>query len=105
MAVTTLQRKIDNIPSKIEITQFHKRLVELFEALNVTSEECKRFVNIFNTVQESQRFFKQQENYLKEIDQSYKQCKHKKEKEALLANLLNVLAILDKNVKSSSDSL
>lgn len=87
VAVTTLQRKIDNIPSKIEITQFHKRLVELFEALNVTAEECKRFVNIFNTVQDSQRFFKQQESYLKEISTNYKACKHKKEKEALLLNL------------------
>lgn len=50
LSVTTMQRKIDNIPSKIEITQFHKRLVELFESLNVTTEECKRFVNIYNTV-------------------------------------------------------
>lgn len=103
--ITTVQRKIDNIPSKIEITQFHKRLVELFDALNVTSEECKRFVNLFNTVQDSKKFFKMQENYLKEIKTSYGQCKNKKEKEALLHNIKNVLGILDKNVETAGSQL
>ena len=32
--VNIVQRKIENQPSKIEVTQFHKRLVELFENLN-----------------------------------------------------------------------
>mmetsp|Transcript_5041 Transcript_5041/g.3693 ORF Transcript_5041/g.3693 Transcript_5041/m.3693 type:complete len:93 (+) Transcript_5041:1706-1984(+) len=48
--ITVLQRKIENCPSKIEITQFHKRLVELFDNLNLKSEENRRYVNLYNTV-------------------------------------------------------
>ena len=29
-SINVVQRKIENCPSKIEITQFHKRLVECF---------------------------------------------------------------------------
>ncbi len=44
-------------------------------------------------------------DYLKEINDSYKQCKQKKEKEVLLHNIKNVLDILDKNISTSSGSL
>ena len=42
---------------------------------------------------------------MKEINDSYKQSKHKKEKEVLLHNIKNVLAILDKNIDTSTDIL
>lgn len=100
-----LQRKIENCPSKQEITQFHKRLVELFDNLNLKSEENRRYVNLFNTVMETKRLFRQQYDYLKEINDSYKTCKQKKEKEVLLHNIQNVLGIIDKNINQSSDSL
>jgi hypothetical protein len=44
-------------------------------------------------------------DYLKEINDSYKTCKQKKEKEVLLHNIKNVLDILDKNISTSSGSL
>ena len=103
--ITVIQRRIENCPSKIEITQFHKRLVELFDNLNLKSEENRRYVNLFNTVMETKRMFKQQSDYLKEISDSYRGCKQKKEKEVLLHNIKNVLEILDKSIVSSTDSL
>ena len=57
-SITIVQRKIENCPSKIEITQFHKRLVELFDNLNLKSEENRRYVNLYNTVMETKRLFK-----------------------------------------------
>jgi hypothetical protein len=54
-----IQRKIENCPSKIEITQFHKRLVELFDNLNLKSEENRRYVNLYNTVMETRKMFRQ----------------------------------------------
>lgn len=82
-----LQRKIENCPSKIEITQFHKRLVELFDNLNLKSEENRRYVNLYNTVMETRRLFRQQTDYMREINDSYKSAKQKKEKEVLLHNI------------------
>jgi chromosome segregation ATPase len=74
-SVTVVQRKIENCPSKIEITQFHKRLVELFDNLNLKSEENRRYVNLFNTVMETRKLFRQQTDYMREINDSYKACK------------------------------
>lgn len=48
--INIIQRKIENCPSKIEITQFHKRLVELFDHLNLKAEENRRHINLYNTV-------------------------------------------------------
>lgn len=42
---------------------------------------------------------------MKEINDSYKNSKHKKEKEVLLHNIKNVLDILDKNITTSTDNL
>jgi hypothetical protein len=56
-SINVVQRKIENCPSKIEITQFHKRLVELFENMNLKAEENRRYINLFNTVQETKKLF------------------------------------------------
>jgi len=42
---------------------------------------------------------------MKEISDTYRQCKHKKEKEQLLANIKNVMVILEKNIGQSTDQL
>jgi len=42
---------------------------------------------------------------LKEINDSYKKTKSKKEKEVLLHNIKNVLDILDKNIGVSTENL
>ncbi len=42
---------------------------------------------------------------MREINDSYKGCKQKKEKEVLLHNIKNVLEILDKNIGQSTDGL
>ncbi|CDW88967.1 UNKNOWN [Stylonychia lemnae] len=88
--ITVLQRKIENCPSKIEITQFHKRLVELFDNLNLK----------YNSWLNDCQF-----DYLREINDTYKASKHKKEKEVLLHNIKNVLDKIDISISQSSDSL
>lgn len=66
--VNIVQRKIENQPSKIEVTQFHKRLVELFENLNLKSEENRRYIMLFNTANEAKKLFAQEKKYLSEIN-------------------------------------
>lgn len=90
--INIVQRKIENCPSKIEITQFHKRLVELFDNMNLKAEENRRYINLYNTVQETKKLFTQEKKYLNEINSSYRAGKAKKERE-LLRN--NIQATLD----------
>lgn len=47
--ITIIQRKIETCPSNIELSQFNKRLVELFDSLNSKSDENRKYFNLFNT--------------------------------------------------------
>lgn len=44
--ITIYQRKIEACPSNIEISQFHKRLVELFDNLNNKSEDYRKYCSL-----------------------------------------------------------
>lgn len=41
--INILQRKIERCPSNIELSQFNKRLVELFDQLNFKSDENRKY--------------------------------------------------------------
>ena len=100
-----IQRKIESVPSNVEISQFHKRLVELFDNLNFKSEEERKYFNLFNTTQDTRTLFSQQRNYMGEINDTYKNSQNKKQKEVLLHNLKNIQTIIAQNVKNSNDKL
>ena len=95
MKVTVIQRKIESCPSNVEITQFTKRLFELFDSFNFKSEENRKYCNLFNTLVDSKKYFNQQLNYMREINDLYKQAKKKKEREVLLHNLKNITSIIN----------
>ena len=103
--ITVIQRKIEQCPSNVEITQFHKRLVELFDNFNFKSEENRKYFSLFNTTQDTKQYFGQQLNYLKEINGLYKAAKGKKEKEVLLHNLKNILGIIEQKAAKSTEKL
>jgi hypothetical protein len=103
--INIVQRKIENIPSHVEITQFHKRLMELFENLNLKAEENRRYINLYNTVQETKKLFTQERKYINEINQSYRGCKNKKEKEVLKNNIAATLAAIKGNIEKSSNTV
>lgn len=99
--VNIVQRKIESCPSKIETTQFHKRLVELFDNMNLKAEENRRYINLYNTVQETKKLFTQEKKYLNEINSSYRACKAKKEKELLKNNIAATLDAIKQNIQRS----
>jgi len=56
-AITIIQRKIETCPSNIELSQFNKRLVELFDTLNFKSDENRKYFQMFNTCQDTKTLF------------------------------------------------
>ena len=82
-----MQRKIESCPSNVEISQFTKRLLELFDNLNFKSEEQRKYSSLYNTTVDTKSYFTSQFNYMREIKQEYAKCKSKKEKEVLLHNI------------------
>lgn len=103
--ITIIQRKIETCPSNVELSQFNKRLVELFDSMNFKSDENRKYFNLFNTVQDTKVLFNQELSYLGEINRTYKAAQNKKAKEVLLFNLQNIQKITSVNVTKSSDDL
>lgn len=101
--ITILQRKIETCPSNIELSQFNKRLVELFDTMNAKSDENRKYFNLFNTVQDTKALINQEKNYLLEINDTYKKTAgNKKNKEVLLHNLKNIQSITKQNAANTT---
>ena len=92
-------------PSNIELSQFQARFVELFENMNFRTDENRKYISLFNTVMDTKKLFLQQCNYLKEINDTYKQAGQKKAKEVLLHNIKNILSFLQVNVLKATEDL
>ena len=69
------------------------------------SEENRKYINLYNTVIETKKLFTQEQKYIKEINNSYKECKNKKEKEALKNNIAATLDAIKQNITKSSNNL
>ena len=50
--VNDLSRKIDEIPSRAELTQYQKRFVELYDQIAITHVETKQFYSAYNTLED-----------------------------------------------------
>lgn len=50
--VNDLSRKIDEVPSRAELTQYQKRFVELYDQIAVTHVETKQFYSAYNTLED-----------------------------------------------------
>ena len=75
--------------------------MELFDNMNLKSEENRKYINLFNTVQEIRKLFGQEQKYIKEINNSYRECKGKKEKELLKSNITATLGAISANIDKS----
>lgn len=76
-------------------------MVELFDNMNLKAEENRKYINLYNTVMETQRLFQQEKKYINEINESYKNCKQKKEKEGLSTNIKAVVTAIHANIEKS----
>ena len=105
MKITVVQRKIEQCPSNVEITQFTKRMFELFDSFNFKSEENRKYCNLFNTLLDSKKYFEQQYKYMQEIQQLFAQATKKKERDVLLHNLKNITGIIGQKRDSAVAAL
>ncbi len=48
--ISKLQRKIEQCPSKTELTQYIGRFTELYDLVNRRNEELRKYDNLYNTL-------------------------------------------------------
>ncbi|XP_030065813.1 coiled-coil domain-containing protein 93 isoform X1 [Microcaecilia unicolor] len=69
-----LQRKIDEVPSRAELTQYQKRFIELYGQVSATHKETKQFFTLYNTLDDKKVFLEKEVNLLNSIHDNFQQA-------------------------------
>ncbi|KAK1165803.1 coiled-coil domain-containing protein 93-like [Acipenser oxyrinchus oxyrinchus] len=72
--IAILQRKIDEVPSRAELTQYQKRFIELYGQVAATHKETKQFFTLYNTLDDKKVFLEKEVNLLNSIHDNFLQA-------------------------------
>ncbi|XP_070210821.1 coiled-coil domain-containing protein 93-like isoform X2 [Littorina saxatilis] len=72
--IAALQRKIDEVPSRAELSQYQRRFVELYNQVSSTHRETKQFYTLYNTLDDTKLYLNKEVNLLNSIHDNFKQA-------------------------------
>ncbi|XP_044071643.1 coiled-coil domain-containing protein 93 [Siniperca chuatsi] len=72
--IAILQRKIDEVPSRAELTQYQKRFIELYSQVAATHKETKQFFTLYNTLDDKKVYLEKEVNLLNSIHDNFQQA-------------------------------
>uniref|UniRef100_A0A8D0HII1 Coiled-coil domain-containing protein 93 n=1 Tax=Sphenodon punctatus TaxID=8508 RepID=A0A8D0HII1_SPHPU len=72
--IAILQRKIDEVPSRAELTQYQKRFIELYGQVSATHKETKQFFTLYNTLDDKKVCLEKEVNLLNSIHDNFQQA-------------------------------
>jgi ABC-type transporter Mla subunit MlaD len=102
--VSLFQRKIQEYPSTIEVGQYYKRYVDLFERVAEETDNQRKLDMIYNRKCDIQRLTSDHINLLKTIKQGVLECKKKKHRESLAGNIKDTIKQTNANLKRSKEA-
>lgn len=105
-----IKRKIDEIPTRVELVQYERRFVELYEQVASKLEETRRYYTRYNSLSDSKKFLVKEISVLNSIFENYGKAMDgsdtaKKEKfaESIEAIRKGVTDNVDKSEKKLND--
>ncbi|XP_056245825.1 coiled-coil domain-containing protein 93 isoform X1 [Seriola aureovittata] len=72
--IAILHRKIDEVPSRAELTQYQKRFIELYSQVSATHKETKQFFTLYNTLDDKKVYLEKEVNLLNSIHDNFQQA-------------------------------
>ncbi|XP_008277668.1 coiled-coil domain-containing protein 93 [Stegastes partitus] len=72
--IAILQRKLDEVPSRAELTQYQKRFIELYSLVSATHKETKQFFTLYNTLDDKKVYLEKEVNLLNSIHDNFQQA-------------------------------
>ncbi|XP_068741608.1 coiled-coil domain-containing protein 93-like isoform X2 [Montipora capricornis] len=72
--ISLLQRKIDEVPSRAELTQYQRRFLELYNHVAGTHKETKQFFALYNTLDDTKLYLRKEVNLLNSIHDNFEQA-------------------------------
>ncbi|KAL3284946.1 hypothetical protein HHI36_019077 [Cryptolaemus montrouzieri] len=101
-AISILQRRIDEVPSRAELAQYQKRFIELYNQISAKHKETKQYYSLYNTLEDTRLYMKKELSLLNSVSDSYPEAMLSKEgKEEFLQQFMNIL----EGVKQSKSKL
>ncbi|CAO1357329.1 unnamed protein product [Diamesa serratosioi] len=73
-AVTSVQRQLDNIPDNIELSQYQRRFLELYNQISAKHKETKQFYALYNTLNDTKLYLEKELMLLNSIYENYNQA-------------------------------
>ena len=69
--IAVLQRKIDEVPSRAELSQYQRRFVELYNQVAATHKETKQFYTFYNTLDDTKLYLEKEVTLLNSIHDNF----------------------------------
>uniref|UniRef100_A0A8C4NED2 Coiled-coil domain-containing protein 93 n=1 Tax=Eptatretus burgeri TaxID=7764 RepID=A0A8C4NED2_EPTBU len=72
--IAMLQRRMDDVPSRAELTQYQRRFLELYNQVSATHKETKQFYTLYNTLDDKKLCLDKEVNLLNSIHDNFHQA-------------------------------
>lgn len=71
--VSSLQRQVDNIPDNVELAQYQRRFLELYNQVSAKHKETKQFYALYNSLNDTHLYIDKELTLLNSIYDNYNQ--------------------------------
>ncbi|KAI1702726.1 coiled-coil domain-containing protein [Ditylenchus destructor] len=99
--IFVMERQVESRPSQIELNQYQRRFVELYNQMSSKHRETKRQYTLYNTLVDVRNFIKREIDLLNSIDDSRSLALKESYKESFVENLQQIC----KSVEDSLDKI
>eukprot|EP00118_Oscarella_pearsei_P004318 m.18277 g.18277 ORF g.18277 m.18277 type:complete len:643 (+) comp27630_c0_seq1:1-1929(+) len=96
--IAQLQRKIDEVPSRTELSQYQRRFVELSNQMAATLTETKKFYTFYNTLDDQKLYLEKEVKLLNSINENFQTAMSSQANKAqFLKQMEGIVEGLEKN--------
>uniref|UniRef100_A0A8R1TKK1 Ribonuclease n=1 Tax=Onchocerca volvulus TaxID=6282 RepID=A0A8R1TKK1_ONCVO len=100
--IAVQQRMLDNVPAQTEITQYQRRIIELYNQMASKHRETKQFYILHNTLVDIKMFMKKEVDMLNSIDDIQDLTSKQNYKDSFVENLQKILKGVDASLDKVS---
>lgn len=72
--IAVIQRKIDEVPSRAELSQYQRRFIELYTQVSATHKETKQFYTLYNTLDDIRMYLDKEIGLLNSILENFSEA-------------------------------
>ncbi|CAJ0956051.1 unnamed protein product, partial [Mesorhabditis belari] len=97
--IAGLQRSIDSVPSQIEIAQYHKRLIELYNQMGSKHRQTRQYYVYHNYLIDLRNYMKKEAELLNSIEEAVPLAKTEANRDSFINQLTRILRGVETNLE------